>query len=114
MITEKELVEAITACEQEPLTPSKIATGLHSFAFDFLQSICMEWRKPRGQLQNGNSYPTAVPMESPPFRSAASRSIGSCLCSVVPSYTVEPPVINRCSIRRAHITSHSPNYQRHK
>lgn len=66
--------------------------------FNFLHSICMEWRKPRCQLPNGNTNPTAVFVELPPFRSAASRSIGSCLCSLLPSYTVEPPLIRRRNI----------------
>lgn len=67
------------------------------FHKNFLRSFFLERRKPSWPLLFGNRNLTTAPSEV--FLrsgSAASRSKGSCLYEVVPSGTVEPPVIKRC------------------
>ena len=83
----------------EPLMKGFVidAVNLVAIAFhkDFLHSICLEWRKPRGQLPDGSTKLTAVLMEISPFRIAAIPAQRAAdIIQLTASYC-ELPVINR-------------------
>ena len=89
-------IDFFTDFDGIPVDRDVVMFDLHE---NFLRSICLERRKPSWPLLFGNRNLTTAPSEI--FLrsgSAASRSKGSCLYEVVPSGTVEPPVIKRCGI----------------